>query len=263
MQFNYSYEGLLPKECDNNDMNLLYKQIALNVDGEARLTAYYTIRQILQGLRGYGDNGPVGLNGPGRLRRGIDAEGDPDYADFLATLTTLATHKIILFKFLNPDYKGPNRGNVKEISVYVTNRYKLERLYAETKWLGERADTRSVEPQVSNLVYYNPLKGRGSVNGNPIHLKKSKRNNKVKAKELFDLLFVSAPNPVPRNEIRNILGLKKGAPDESDRVTQALSNLRRRCGVKKNVISLLQGSGVLNAITVPIDKLPDLFIFPE
>lgn len=244
-------------------MNLLCQQIGLNTEGEARDATYYTVRQILKGLRNYNDGGPVSMNGPGRLRTGIDAEGDPDYAVFMATLNTLVNQEIILFKFTNTNYTGRDRATFKEFSVFVINRYKLELLHAELKWLRQGEDKRTAAPHVANLVYYNPLSGKGSVNGKPILLRKSKRKNMVKAKEIFDLLFASAPNPVPRQKIAEKLGLDKNSPDETDRITQALSNLRRRCGVTKSVIYMRQGSAVLDAIIVPIDKLPDIHSFPE
>ncbi len=243
-------------------MDLLCKQVGLNLEGGARKDTHFMIRQILSGLRGYNDNGPIGLNGPGRLRTGIDAEGDSDYAIFMAALSTLATHQIILFKFKHPNYRGSNRATFKEFSILVTNRYKLERLYAELKWLGEPEDKRSEAPQVDNLVFYNPVSGRGLVNGKPIYFKKSKPTNRLKPKEIFDLLFAGAPNPVLRDRLTTTLRLGKEAHDESDRLNDSFNNLRKRCGVTNNVISL-HDSGVLNAITVPIDELPDFFIFPD
>jgi len=244
-------------------MDLLCQQIGLNIDGEAKAENYGLISRILQRLRGYSDNGPIRIDAPGRLPAELDPEGEKDYEVFLAALNTLANHKIIILKPKYLNRKRPTKDMYRDFSVFVADRYKLERLYAELKWLGESKDKRSSAPNVENLVYYNPLSGKGLVNGKPIHFKKSKPRSKVKPKELFDLLFANAPNPVPRERLVATLRLGEDAPDESDRITQALSNIRRRCGVSKNVIHMEQGSGVMNAIAVPIEKLPDFFIFPE
>lgn len=243
-------------------MDLLCKQIGLSTDGETLKENYGLISRILLRLRGYSDNGPIRIDAPGRLPEELDPEAKQDYEVFLATLNTLAKHKIIVFKpeYLNHKWQGKNM--YRDFSIYVTNRYDLERLKAEMKWLGEPKDQRSNTPHVDNLVFYSPLSGEGLVNGKYVRFKKSKPKSKVKAKELFDLLFASAPNPVPRERLIATLRLGKDTHDESDRITQAFSNIRRRCGVDKNVISL-NDSGVLNAITVPIDELPNSFIFTE
>lgn len=243
-------------------MDLLCEQIGLSTDGETIKETHGLISRILLRLRGYSDNGPIRIEAPGRLPEELDPEANHDYEVFLATLNTLANHKIIVFK---PEYlnrKRPGTNMYRDFSIFVTNRYELERLKAELKWLGEPKDKRSNTPHVDNLVFYNPLSGEGLVNGKYIRFKKSKPRSKVKAKELFDLLFASAPNPVPREKLIATLRLGKNAHDESDRITQAFSNIRRRCGIDKNVISL-NDSGLLNAITVPIDELPKSFIFPE
>ena len=243
-------------------MDLHCEQIGLNIDGEARVANYGLLSLVLQRLRGYSDNGPIRINAPGRLPEELDPEGDQDYRVFLTALHTLAHHKIIIFK---PEYlnrKRPRKAMYRDFSVYVVNRYKLEQLYLELKWLGEPEDKRSEAPQVDNLVFYNTASGRGLMNGRSIYFKKSKPKNRLKPKEMFDLLFASAPNPVPRNKLTATLRLGKDAHDESDRLNDSFNNLRKRCGVTNKVISL-HDSGVLNAITVPIDELPDFFIFPE
>lgn len=234
-------------------MSFIYQQIELDVEGQSRVSAYMIIHQIIMRLRDYSDNGPIEVDGPVRFVPLVKSKRGHEMG---AVLEKLAKHNIIM-------YKQAENSTALLHRVFVTNRYRLELLHAELKWLGEPEDKRSEAPHVDNLVYYNPLSGRGSVNGKSIYLNKSKRNNKVKAKEIFDLLFANAPNPVPRRKIADKLGLDKYAPEESDRITQALSNLRRRCGVTKNVIYMQQKSGVLNAIVVPIDELPDFFNFPE
>lgn len=243
-------------------MDLLCEQIGLSTDFEAIKENLGIISRILLRLRGYSDNGPIRIDAPGRLPEEVDPEAKHDYELFLAALNTLSNHKIIAFK---PEYlnrKWPGKDMYRDFSIFVTNRYELERLKAELKWLVEPKDRRSNVPHVYNLVFYNPLSGEGLVNGKYVRFKKSKPRSRVKSKELFDLLFASAPNPVPRERLIATLRLGKDTHDESDRITQAFSNIRRRCGVDKNVISL-NDSGVLNAITVPIDELPHSFIFTE
>lgn len=233
-------------------MDLLCKQIGLNLEREARGTIYFMIRLILKGLRGYSDNGPVGINGPGRLRTGIDAEDEPEYTIFLEALNALAHHKIILFKFINMNYKGPNRVSVKEISVFVTNRYKLERLYAELKWLGEPEDKRSNTPHVDNIIYYDISTGKMFFNG--LHKTLTKRN-----KKLLDALFLASPNSVPRKKLLTIARSESKYAHEPSKtvVTEAFTNLRKVCGVSGADAIKLAGDGKLNAHIYPLkSQLP-------
>lgn len=226
-------------------MDLLCKQIGLNTEGEARGITYFTIRTILRGLRGYTDNGPIGVNGPGRLRTGIDAEGDPDYETFINVLNTLANHKIILFTFPWPNYKGPNRGNFKEVSVFATNRYKLELLNAELKWLGEREDKRSEAPHTENLVYYDVKSGRGLVNGNKVYLKG--RN-----KKLFNALFATAPNSVDKKSLEGIARLGHKSDSLKYAMNDSFSLVRKACKVDNTVIVQQSDSAKLNAKVYPL-----------
>jgi hypothetical protein len=99
-------------------MDLLCKQIGLNLEREGRGTTYLMLHLILKGLRGYGDNGPIGINGPGRLRTGIDADDEPEYGIFLEALNILANHQIIIYKFMHSNYRGPNKNAFKEVSVF-------------------------------------------------------------------------------------------------------------------------------------------------
>lgn len=169
----------------------------------------------------------------------------------IACVRQLADDQII---YWNPD---ETHDEYTDYVITVVNRYKFEKLYLKLTGATKKA----VSEQLPNLVYYNPVTGKGFVNGNPICLKPSKPKSKVKAKEIFDLLFAHAPNPVPRERLTATLRLGKNAPDESDRLSEAFSNLRSRCGVTSKVISLK--SGALNAAAMPFDKMPDFFIFPE
>ncbi|MGH7197115.1 MAG: hypothetical protein ACREGJ_05145 [Candidatus Saccharimonadales bacterium] len=169
----------------------------------------------------------------------------------IACVRQLADDQII---YWNPD---ETHDEYTDYVITVVNRYKFEKLYLKLTGATKKA----ISEQLPNLVYYNPVTGKGFVNGNPIYLKPSKPKSKVKAKEIFDLLFAHAPNPVPRERLTATLRLGKNAPNESDRLSEAFSNLRSRCGVTSKVISLK--SGVLNAAAMPFDKMPDFFIFPE
>lgn len=169
----------------------------------------------------------------------------------IACVRQLADNQII---YWDPDEK---RDDYTDYVITVVNRYRFEKLYLKLAGSTEEA----IQEQLPNLVYYNPVSGKGFVNGNPIYLKPSKPKSKVKAKEIFDLLFAYAPNPVPREKLTATLRLGKDVPGESDRLSEAFSNLRSRCGVTSKVISLK--SGALNAAAMPFDKFPDFFIFPE
>jgi hypothetical protein len=226
-------------------MDLLCKQIGLNVEGEARITTSFMIRTILKGLRGYTDNGPIGLNGPSRLRTGIDAVSDPDYEVFMKVLNTLANNKILLFIFPYPNYKGPSWGSFKEISVFVTNRYKLELLYSELKWLGEPKDKRSEAPHAENLVYYDVKSGRGMVNGNKVYLKG--RNRK-----LFNVLFSTAPNTVDKKSLEGIARLGHKSDSLKYAMNDSFSLVRKACKVDNTVIVQQSDSAKLNAKTYPL-----------
>lgn len=230
-------------------MDLLCKQIGLNIEGEHREVAYGTTSQILLRLRGYTDNGPILIFGPGRLPPEIDQEGDSEYKIFLAVLDILATHNIINYKLKNPNYRGSRTDVSKEFSVIVTNRYKLERLRAELKWIGEPESNRSGAPQVDNLVYYNPLSGHGFVNGNKVRLKG--RNRK-----LFKALSDTAPDPVLRKNLEGIARLGHKDDDLKYAMNDAFSALRKACKVNKSVIYLRDDGGRLDANVFPPPKLP-------
>ena len=190
-------------------------------------------------LRGYEDLSRITLN----IRPNIPAE-----EDFMriACVKLLSENKIVSW---NPDDKG---NDYTDYELRIVNRYIFEKLFLK---LSGNSET-EIESQLPNLIYYNPATGKGFVNGKEIHLKKAKIGSKVKPKEIFDLLYSSAPNAVPRKELTATLRLGSKSPDETDRLNEAFSNLRKRCGVTEKVISL-QKSGSLNGITVPFSNVPD------
>ena len=219
-----------------------------------------TIDQITNGLHGDGDCGPILVTAPERVR---PEKGEhPDSSSPLAVLRALRTQKIIVYKFdrskrtslrtRNPIYK-----------VFIKDRYRFDHFCFELERRGTSSSANLRIPAPKNIVFYNQATGDASVNGKVVHFKQSKRNSTVRSKELFDLLFQSAPKPVARKEIAATLRLDpKDVETESDRMSLAFTNLRKRCGVSSDVI-YLNKSGYLNATTVVIDKLPNKFKFTD
>lgn len=240
-------------------MSFLYQKLGLDIQDSSRVSAYYIVHQILNGLGGYSDNGPLEIAGARKLAAIPKIGRGPA---MIETLELLASHKIILLKYTDTDYRDKPSELLRRYSIFVTNRYSLELLHAELKWLSEPVNMRSNAPSVDNLVYYNAVTGEGSVNGTPIQLKKSKPSTKLKPKEIFDLLFAYAPDPVPRDRLLATLRLGSTLHGQADRLNDAIGNLRRRLAVNSEVISL-NDSAVLNAVAVPVDKLPHSFIFPD
>lgn len=153
-------------------------------------------------------------------------------------LETLEKHKILLFRHAD---KSP----ALLFEIFVTNRYKLELLLAETKWLGELEEKRSEAPKIDNLVYYDLESGRGLVNGNPVFLRG--RNKKV-----FKLLFSTAPEPVDKDSLK-VAVLTDHKDDPLKYATQDAFNLvRKACKADKTLISLGQDGGRLNAKVFPL-----------
>jgi hypothetical protein len=218
-------------------------------DSDFRQTHANIMRDVLSEirnkLRGYNDLSQITL----RVKPNVSV---PEDIMRMACIKQLAENYVIHW---NPDEK---LDEYADYIISVTNRYKFEELYL--KLTGKSKE--EIREQLPNLVYYNPVTGIGFVNGKQIHLKPSKPKNKLKAKEIFDLLFANAPGSVPRDRLTAVMRLGKNTPDESDRLSEAFSNLRKRCGVTEKVISL-HGSGVLNAVTLPFEKEPDIIIFSE
>ncbi len=202
------------------------------------------VTEIHDKLRSYNDFSPLVI----QYRPNISVAED---LMRIGCVRQLADNQII---YWDPDEK---QDDYTDYVITVVNRYRFEKLYLKLTGATEK----QISEQLPNLVYYNPVTGKGFVNGNPVHLKPSKPRSRVKAKELFDLLFAYAPNPVPRERLTRTLRLGENAPDESDRLSEAFSNLRSRCDVTSKVISLK--TGALNATAMPFDKMPDFFIFPE
>jgi len=129
--------------------------------------------------------------------------------------------------------------------IFVTNRYKLELLFAEVKWLALKKEERSIKPNTDNLAYYDPNSGRGLVNGNPVYLR-------GRSKKLFNALFGSAPNPVPKELLKNIAMIDHKDNDLKYAMNDSFSALRKACKVDKSVIFLREDGGRLNAQVFPL-----------
>lgn len=216
-------------------MNLLYQQIGFSDDDKTRVKVHYTVRQIIWRLRNYNDNGPIPMEGPLRFIPILDSEGGRKIMDILETLEQ---HKILVFRYTN-------NSPALLFEIFVTNRYKLELLLAETKWLGKPEDKRSEAPKIENLVYYDLKSGRGLVNGNPVYLRG--RNKKV-----FKPLFEAAPNPVDKQSLKVPVMTDHKDYDTKYAMNDAFSALRKACKVDKTVIFLREDGGRLNANVFPL-----------
>lgn len=200
------------------------------------------VTEIHGKLRSYNDLSPIVI----RFRPNTPVTEDIFRG---ACVRQLADNKII---YWHPDEK---EDDYTDYVVTVVNRYRFEKLYLG---LSGRTEV-EVREMLPSLVYYNALTGVGFVNGNPIRLKPKSTH---KTKEIFDLLFAAAPNPVSREKIVATLRLGQNVNGVSDELNEAFKAIRRACGVNADIICL-DGSGVLNAVAIPFDKMPDFYIFPE
>jgi len=174
------------------------------------------------------------------------------YNDYVASLSRdediIMTFYEAIERYWCLEYLAQNKilqytKNENSDSVSVINRYNLEVL---SLLLNDEKDNIM---QLPNLVYYQPSTGRGFVNGHPIKLKRLN-------KKLFDALFMAAPEPASRDNLRKVIRTGKarntaGAYD----ISQAFSNLCKACKVNAKVITL-RDSGFLNA---KVFKLEDSF----
>ena len=225
------------------DVRELFPEISDTNFGHAHVDVLRDIvAEIHKRLRGYNDLSPIAI----KLKPNISPAED---IIRVACVRQLADSKII---YWHPDEK---EDEYTDYVVTVVNRYRFEKLYLE---LSGYAEVKICE-MLPNLVYYNALTGVGFIQGNLIRLKpKTKR----KTKEVFDLLFAAAPNPVPRDKIVAVLRLGQNVNGVADELNEAFKAIRRACGVGADVIEL-NGSGILNAIAIPFEKIPNYFIFPE
>ncbi len=202
--------------------------------------------EIQHKLRGYNDFTPISLN----LNPNISVK---ESIMRMASIQQLTDNQII---YLAPD--DIEMDMYTEYVVTMINRYAFEKLYLKLSGIKDE----EMSKNLPNLVYYDSISGKGFINGNYVYFKKSKPKSKLKAKEIFDLLFTYAPNSVPREKLRTTLRLGNNLHGESDRLSDAFGNLRKRCGVSEQVISL-KGSGYLKATVLPLHKLDSVYISKE
>lgn len=216
-------------------MDFIYHQIGFKDNDSTRVRVHYTIRQILLRLRNYTDNGPIPMYGPMRFIPIADSESGRKVTE---VLEVLEKNKILQFRHVN-------NSPALLFEIFVTNRYKLDLLLAEAKWLGEPKEERSDAPKIDNLVFYDLKSGRGLVNGNAIYLRG--RN-----KKLFKHLFVAAPDPVKKDLLLGAAMIGHKYDDKKYAINDAFSALRSACKVDKSVISLSGDVGKLNAKAFPL-----------
>ena len=243
-------------------MQNLYQLLGLDKI-EPRFKVVETIEKIAAGLYDYSNNGPVRIP----VARTQTNKDERTISPEMATLRTLASHKIITYKYARVNITGDEPRHTKRTyRVFVTNRYVFEQLLLEI----ERSDNKFFDrsgkrPTVDNLIYYNPSSGKISANG---VRGKLKRSSLYKNREIFNLLLRCTPEPAPREEILKILKLtsikKYTDTDRTYGINDAVDSLRDVLDVKSDVLSLKQADGLhLNAIVVQVEKLPEDFRFTD
>ncbi len=216
-------------------MDLIYRQLGLEENDETRVKVHQTLFYIKDRLRNLKDNGPIEADGPlGFINVANNATG----RKIASILETLAEHKIIQYQ---PIKSEP----VLLFRIFVTNRYKLELLFAELKWMVVPENKQSTKPTIDNLACYDPQSGRGLVNGNPVYLI-------GRSKKLFKVLSSSSPNPVSKKDLEAIARHDHKGDDLKYAMNDSFSALRKACKVDKSVIFLREDGGRLNAKVFPL-----------
>ncbi len=215
---------------DNVEMDFVYQQIGLSDDPLQETVSNLTL-EVLNELHGYADNRPINISSESY-----------DMNELSRALKLLKQNKIIL-------YKQHDSESFYGYRVVVINRYKFELLSAELTWLEspqEEKDIDNTAPFADYVVYYDVNTGDMLFNG--VH-KRLKKTNKA----LFDALFLASPNYVDRKKLLSILGTTKKDKSSKIILNEAVTNLRKLCGVKKHVIQLRSEGGRLrNVETHPL-----------
>ena len=143
------------------------------------------VTEIRNKLRSYNDLTPIDI----RYKHNVSVA-----ENFMrnACVRQLTDDQII---YWNPDEKYDD---YTDYVVTVVNRYKFEALYL--KLTG--STVKAIQEQLPNLVYYNPVTGKGFVNGNPIHLKPSKPKSKVKARRYLTCCLLTPQIQCPARVLR-------------------------------------------------------------
>lgn len=220
-------------------MDFIYQQIGLD-NSHLQKVANEILDRIREGLHSYKDNGPIYIE-----------LGELGKHHFEKTLELLKEHRIVINDYWRRGF-DENRAGCR---VFVINRYKLELLSAELVWLArpeeEKGPDDNTAPYEDDLIYYDSKTGEIYING--LHKTLKKRN-----KALMDVLFTASPNYVPRKKLLAIARTGKYANQPAKlAVNEALTNLRKVCGVRAHTISLDSNGGKLNADTYPLSaQLP-------
>jgi hypothetical protein len=213
---------------DNTEMDFIYQQIGLE-DDSLRETVSSLAYDILNELHGYADNHVV--------RMTSEAYDDERLS---GAVEILKQNGIILYQ--KSEYEDKPYSHY---SIAVTNRYKLDMLLAELDWLEKPEEEKNdnTAPFSDYVVYYDVNTGDMLFNG--VH-KRLKKTNKA----LFDALFLAFPNYVDRRKLLSILGTTKKDKSSKIILNEAITNLRKVCGVKRHVIQLRSEGGRLRNVEV-------------
>jgi len=218
-------------------MSFIYEQIGLE-DHAFQEVMEDLIDRVLNQLQAYTDNGPILLDLP-----------YDQYFVFDQVLDLLQKHKILIY-YVTRD-EEPLSYDPDKFTVAVINRYKFEMLNAELIWLARPEEEKGPEdntaPYVDDLVFYDTETGDMLFNG---EFKTLKGRNK----KLFDALYLAAPQPVDRKKLLRIARAGKYTDEpEGSVVSEAITNLRKVCGVKAHAIPSTPGGGrVLTADVYPL-----------
>ena len=216
---------------DNVEMDFIYQQIGLE-DSPLRETVSNLAYEILSELHGYADNHVVRITSE-----------TYDDEKLSGAVELLKQNGIILYK--KSEYEDKSYSHY---SIAVANRYKLDMLLAELDWLERPEEEKGNDsvPFSDYVVYYDVNTGNMLFNG--VH-KRLKKTNKA----LFDALFLASPDYVDRRKLLSILGTTKKDKSSKIILNEAITNLRKLCGVKKHVIQLRSEGGRLrNVETHPL-----------
>jgi len=223
-------------------MDFIYQQIGLD-NGQLQEVANDVIDRIKEELHSYKDNGPADIK-----------LGDFSERSFATVLERLDEHEIIRYQYWR-DVHSDSEDGQEGCRIFVTNRYRLELLSAELVWLArpeeEKGSDDNTAPYEDDILYYDTKTGEMFFNG--LHKTLKKRN-----KALMDALFTASPNYVPRKKLLTIARTGKYANQPTKLViNEAVTNLRKVCGVRTHTITLNSHGGKLNADAYPLSaQLP-------
>lgn len=194
--------------------------------------SYHLRLMFFNRLYDFADNGPIN----------IGSGGVKSYDLVTEILMILSRNGIITYKHNDLD---------KTYDIFVTDRYKLELIRSEMLWKSKIKLRRNGPPHPKNIVYYDTKSGEMFCNG--LHKRLRGRNKKI-----FDELFAKSPGYAARGKLMVLARSGKYANDPKMYVlNEAITNLRKVCGVNASVIALDGNGGKLNASCYPLSaQLP-------